>query len=223
MSLPAFFSSISLLLLTSAYEGVPYTIIEAACLGVPIVTTKVGGILELLDDEVIRVIDGHQERVIDGHQAYYDHVDHGKVIDGHRVLDGHKVIDGHKVLDDHDHDDDHHKVIDDYDDKVIGHDDKGIDESASAMIQEAVSRDGSMLPHRLSVAVQRVLQLAKGRERVPSEKCIKRHSMEGFREIVRREFEEMISIAEENERKGKEKSEEEMEKELEERVRKMFE
>lgn len=55
-SIASFYRNISVLLLTSAYEGVPMSIIEARCLGVPVVATHVGGVADLLDGSPVEAL-----------------------------------------------------------------------------------------------------------------------------------------------------------------------
>ena len=43
-------------LLTSISEGIPLTIIEAMCAGLPVVSTRVGGIPEIVEDEVTALL-----------------------------------------------------------------------------------------------------------------------------------------------------------------------
>jgi glycosyltransferase involved in cell wall biosynthesis len=46
------YSSASIFLLTSSHEGVPIVIMEALSLGIPVVTPKCGGLLEIISDSV---------------------------------------------------------------------------------------------------------------------------------------------------------------------------
>jgi glycosyltransferase involved in cell wall biosynthesis len=51
-----FLKMLDIFILTSRFEGVPYVILEAMCIGVPIISTKVGGIDNILENEVDAIL-----------------------------------------------------------------------------------------------------------------------------------------------------------------------
>ena len=68
--------------LPSIYEGVPITLIEAMGTGLPIVTTRVGGIPDMLDDDTAVMVEGTADAICEGFEKYYYSKDlrvaHGK-------------------------------------------------------------------------------------------------------------------------------------------------
>lgn len=57
--------------LPSLYEGVPMTLIEAMGTGLPIVTTRVGGIPDMLDDDIAVLVEGSADTICEGFEKYY--------------------------------------------------------------------------------------------------------------------------------------------------------
>ena len=57
--------------LPSLYEGVPITLIEAMGTGLPIVTTRVGGIPDMLDDDSAVFVESSADSICEGLEKYY--------------------------------------------------------------------------------------------------------------------------------------------------------
>ena len=58
--------------LTSNYEGMPMTLIEAMGTGLPIVATRVGGIPDMLDDDSALLVPVDTDAVAEAFEKYYD-------------------------------------------------------------------------------------------------------------------------------------------------------
>jgi glycosyltransferase involved in cell wall biosynthesis len=60
------------------------TLIEAMGTGLPIVTTRVGGIPDMLDDDIAILVEGSSDAICDGFEKYYRSKDlrmaHGKAV-----------------------------------------------------------------------------------------------------------------------------------------------
>jgi glycosyltransferase involved in cell wall biosynthesis len=50
--MPSFYSGIDVYINTSVHEGIPMSILEAMANGVPVIAPRVGGIAEIIDDEI---------------------------------------------------------------------------------------------------------------------------------------------------------------------------
>ncbi len=66
--MPELYQGLDLLLLTSHFEGTPLTVLEAMAMGVPVVASRVDGVLEVVEDgrDGILAAPGNQDRFVDG-------------------------------------------------------------------------------------------------------------------------------------------------------------
>ena len=66
--MPELYQGLDLLLLTSHFEGTPLTVLEAMAMGVPVVASRVDGVLEVVEDgrDGILAAPGDQDRFVDG-------------------------------------------------------------------------------------------------------------------------------------------------------------
>ena len=66
--MPELYQGLDLLLLTSHFEGTPLTVLEAMAMGVPVVASRVDGVLEVVEDgrDGILAAPGHPDQFVDG-------------------------------------------------------------------------------------------------------------------------------------------------------------
>ena len=66
--MPELYQGLDLLLLTSHFEGTPLTVLEAMAMGVPVVASRVDGVLEVVEDgrDGILAAPGDQDQFVDG-------------------------------------------------------------------------------------------------------------------------------------------------------------
>ena len=72
--------------LSSHYEGLPMTIIEALVLDVPVISTNITGPREFLEEGYGYLVDNSEQGLIDGFKAYKDN----KMLDGLKKFDVYK-------------------------------------------------------------------------------------------------------------------------------------
>lgn len=83
-----YLKKLDIFILTSRFEGVPYVILEAMCIGVPIISTKVGGIDNVLENEIDAILTEKND-ILDTERAMIKLIDNkdlrAKIVDNANV------------------------------------------------------------------------------------------------------------------------------------------